>query len=78
MPVDPGAIAATLVSYGRRFYQESGTLLGTLYTEDGSRFDWGSVQASLDAGHNLFIRPATADEMAVMEQRLAAILARDT
>lgn len=32
------------VYYGDEFYTESGTVMGSVYTEKGQRSDWGKVQ----------------------------------
>lgn len=62
-----------LIYVGDHFYWESGTVMSSIYTEDGSRSDWGGVQLALKNGETVHIRPATQNEIDRYEARLARI-----
>lgn len=52
-----------LVYVGNKFYYDSGTRLGVLYTEEHwHREDWGFVSGHLSRGETVIIRPATEAE----------------
>lgn len=63
-----------LVWVGEEYFKKSGTALGTLYTEDGFRSDWGKVNVHLRAGGTIEIRQPTAHELGVLNNQLAMIL----
>ena len=44
--------------------------MGTLYTPDKTRSDWGRVNNSLREGFQVHIRPATAKELEWAEKEL--------
>jgi len=56
---------------GDAFYNKSGTMMSSLYHDEGQlpqgggyyRSDWGKVQVALRAGEEVHIRQATADEL---------------
>lgn len=60
-----------LIYIGGHFYMQSGTAMSCIYTEDGQRFDWGLVQTAVARGATVNIRPATDEERAPYEARLA-------
>jgi hypothetical protein len=59
-----------LVYFGDNFYTESGSVLSSLYTEDGERFDYGFMKVALQNGYKITIRQSTEDE----RQKLRDIL----
>lgn len=70
---------------GDRFYNESKTMMSSIYTreytEDGKgwrykRTDWGKVNRSLREGEHVEIYPATKEEIALFEKELKEISAR--
>lgn len=63
-----------LIYIGDHFYIQSGTMMSSLYTTQGNRFDWGLVQVALQRGHLINIRPATDAERAFYDQKLAELL----
>ncbi len=65
----------TLVYYGEKFYTQSGTHLGVLYTEDGERASWNTVPAEIAKGYEVRIRAATDAEYGAMCKHLDAYLA---
>ncbi len=62
-----------LIYIGDHFYLESGTMMSPIYTEDGTRMDWGSVQAALKRGQTVSIRPATPSELDGYEAKLSRL-----
>jgi hypothetical protein len=67
--------SVNLIFIGDRFYSESGTVMSSLYTKDGTRYDWGFVNRDLRSGRTVNIRPATAAELRSAERNLAQIVA---
>lgn len=59
-----------LIFIGYKFYFESGTMMSSIYTEDGQRYDWGFVQRDLQNGIPVDIRPATDAEFAKYQRIL--------
>ena len=62
-----------LIYVGERFYDESSTIMSSIYTVDGKRYDWGLVQGALKRGKTVNIRPATEAEMKFFKTKLAKI-----
>lgn len=62
-----------LIYIGDHFYHESGTMMSSIYGEDGSRSDWGKVQAALRAGQPIEIRQATQQERDFYEAHLSRL-----
>lgn len=60
-----------LIYIGDHFYQESGTAMSPIYTEDGQRSDWGFVQVALRKGESVSIRQATQQELDHYEATLS-------
>lgn len=60
-----------LVIIGKRFYEESQTLMSMVYRENPKgtfyRYDWGYMQLDMEAGKEIHIRPATKDELKFFE-----------
>lgn len=65
-----------LIYIGEDFYRKSGTIMSSIYTIDGGRFDWGFVEIQLQRGATIQIRPATPTELEPFAQQLAAIIAQ--
>lgn len=65
-----------LIYVGDRIYHESGTVMSSLYTEDGDRSDWGKAQSWLRDGGTIAIRQATPREMANAYAQLADLKER--
>jgi hypothetical protein len=59
-----------LIYLGEKFYNESSTMMGILYTENWERSDWGKVAILLKDGYQINIRPATIREIGVAEKQL--------
>lgn len=59
-----------LIYIGDHFYNESSTIMSSIYTVDGERFHWGFVQASLKEGKNINIRQASKIEMDYFDRKL--------
>ena len=62
-----------LIYIGDHFYAESGTMMSSIYTEDGRRTDWGFVQCALRDGQIVNIRPATQIELDGYEAKLSRL-----
>ena len=62
-----------LIYIGDEFYHKSGTLMSSIYTEDGERFDWGFVNIALKEGKEVHIRPASSIELAIFKAKLKNI-----
>lgn len=60
-----------LVYIGDHFYSESGSMMSSIYEEDGSRSDWGKVEIALARGEEVKIRQATMRERDFYEARLS-------
>lgn len=60
-----------LIFIGDKFYRQSKTMMSSIYTEDGARFDWGFVNRDLRDGYIVTIRPASKIEMEFYEKELA-------
>lgn len=48
---------------GEIFYVKSRTMMSSIYTVLGERYDWGFVRRALDEGKTVIIRPADKVEM---------------
>lgn len=44
---------------GDKYYDNSGTMIGVLYTEQGQRYDWGKLQIDVERGEDVIVRKAT-------------------
>jgi hypothetical protein len=64
----------TLIFIGDDFYLKSKTRMGSLYTLDGIRFDWGKVNAALKNGAQVDIRPAAPVELDYFNKMLADLV----
>lgn len=62
-----------LVFIGDDFYHNSGTIMSSLYTEDGQRSDWGKVKIALRNGEKVCIRPATEKELESAKETLKSV-----
>lgn len=63
-----------LIFVGNKFYQESGSMMSSIYQVVGDKLyrqDWGKVQIALSEGQEVHIRPANEIEMAWAEKKLA-------
>lgn len=59
-----------LIYIGDEFYWKSGTMMSSIYTEDGNRYDWGFVSRALARGEEVHIRPATDAELGFYYKKL--------
>ena len=60
---------------GDQFYSKSYTFMSSIYKIDTyERYDWGFVQIDLQNGKEVYIRPATNEEMKWAKQILANII----
>ena len=67
-----------IIYIGNKFYRESGTVMSSIYEiVDGGvrRSDWGFVQAILENGEEIYLRPATQRELEAAETHLKEIKA---
>ncbi len=62
-----------LIYIGDHFYHRSGSMMSSIYTEDGERYDWGFVQRDLGMGKSVTIRPATIREMTPYLEKLEGL-----
>lgn len=47
--------------FGHKYYDQSGTMMGALYTDKGERYDWGFLQRDVDNGEDVVVRKANTD-----------------
>ena len=47
--------------FGDKYYNESGTIMSSLYTEKGERYDWGFLRRDVENGEDVVVRKATPD-----------------
>ena len=59
-----------LIYIGEKFYSQSSTMMSSIYSTSGERYDWGYVQRALSQGLSISIRPATYKEQQVYEEKL--------
>jgi hypothetical protein len=59
-----------LIYIGDHFYYESGSVMSSVYLEDGTRFDWGKLKVALSNGEEIHIRQATNEECGYYERKL--------
>jgi hypothetical protein len=59
-----------LIFIGEEFYFKSGSIMSSLYTTTGDRYDWGFVTIALEKGKTVNIRPATKEEKLLFKGRL--------
>jgi len=62
-----------LIYIGEKFYFESNTVMSSIYTTRGERYDWGFMQRDLANNKSIHIRPATKEEILVFEGKLLSI-----
>ena len=62
-----------LIYIGDRFYNESNSMMSSIYDIHGNRQDWGFVQIALCNGESVHIRPATDAELISYEKALIEI-----
>ena len=63
-----------LIFIGNKFYNKSGSVMSSIYTEHGERFDWGFVEVALEEGKEVHIRPASSVELMMFEAELENML----
>lgn len=56
--------------FGDEYYQKSGTMMGSLYTESGKRYDWGFLQRDVRNGEDVVVKPATREMLAWADNQL--------
>lgn len=47
--------------FGDKYYAQSGTMMGVLYTEKGERYDWGFLQRDVERGEEVVVKKATPE-----------------
>lgn len=47
--------------FGNKYYKQSDSMMGVLYTEKGERYDWGFLQRDVDNGEDVVVKKATAN-----------------
>lgn len=62
-----------LIYIGEEFYERSKSKMSSIYTEEGTRSDWGYVELFLRNGGTVYIRPATKIEKNFYLQKLEAL-----
>ena len=70
---EPVTSEMKLIYIGEHFYMESGTMMSPVYSEDGTRYDWGFIKRDLAEGKTVTIRPATDAEIGHYERRLREV-----
>lgn len=65
-----------LVYIGDHFYNDSGSMMSMLYTEDGARYDYGFMACDLRDGKKITIRQATVGEQDKYEAELKRLIKR--
>jgi len=61
---------------GERFYDDSGTIMSSIYTTGGGtyqRYDYGFLQVDVGEGKEVRVRPATEKELKFFTERLISI-----
>ena len=66
-----------LIYFGESYYEQSGSMIGSLYTTSGDRTDWEKVKVALRAGESVEITPASKKQHAAIakstERTIAAM-----
>lgn len=62
-----------VIYLGDHFYQQSKSLMSSLYTDDGRRFDLGGIKCALSNGQSVNIRPATQAELEIYEAKFLVL-----
>ena len=47
--------------FGDKYYNDSGSMMGVLYTEKGERYDWGFLQRDVGEGEEVVVKKATPE-----------------
>lgn len=47
--------------FGDKYYDQSSTSMGVLYTDKGERYDWGFLRRDVESGEDVVVRKATPD-----------------
>ena len=63
-----------LIYVGEKFSNLSMTAMGTVYDTKGQRRDYDVVKLALQCGEDVYLRQATAEELARCEAKLADII----
>jgi hypothetical protein len=56
--------------FGDKYYNESGTMMSSLYTEKGERYDWGFLRRDVETGQDVVVRKATPDMIKWADEQL--------
>jgi len=56
--------------FGDKYYDQSSTVMGVLYTDKGERYDWGFLQRDVDNGEDVIVRRATPDMIKWADKQL--------
>jgi len=59
--------------FGDKYYRESGTMMGALYTDKGERYDWGFLQRDVENGEDVLVKKATPQMVEWAESALASM-----
>lgn len=62
-----------LIYIGDRFYNDSGSIMSSLYSEEWQRYSWGDVNRDLANGIKVTIRPATDAELGKAHKMLSQL-----
>ena len=67
-----------IVFIGEKFYEESQTIMSSVYellpNGKWQRYDYGFLQLDIQSGKNIYIRPATKQELRLFEGKLNEML----
>ena len=56
--------------FGDKYYDQSGTIMGVLYTDKGERYDWGFLQRDVGDGEDVVVRKATPEMIQWADKQL--------
>jgi hypothetical protein len=56
--------------FGNKYYDQSGSIMGVLYTDKGERYDWGFLQRDVENGEDVVVRKAIPQMIEWAEQQL--------
>lgn len=45
--------------FGDKYYHQSSTMMSSLYTDKGDRYDWGFLQRDVSNGEDVVVKKAT-------------------
>ncbi len=65
-----------LTYFGEAYYNQSGSIIGVLYTHEGERSDWGKVNIALQNGESVEITPATEEQYRALQKQTERAIER--